>query len=149
MSSSSVFSKWIGYCLCRMPHRKSPQSLHWHPVLHGRAQPNPHLLREVSTGRLLWRLLSACVETLRAVTSFSLFFSGESHRAVQELQGHVQKAERDLQPKGEEPDNVYWHRGLGRFSFQREKRTTVRNVWGAREKVFTLLVYFEQAYKIK
>lgn len=45
--------------------------------------------------------------------------SGESLGAVQELQGHVQTAERDLRPEGEEPDHVYRHRGFGKLDLQR------------------------------
>lgn len=46
---------------------------------------------------------------------------GEPHRVVQELQGHVQKAERDLEPKGEEPDNVHWHWGFGELNLRTEE----------------------------
>lgn len=60
------------FCFCRLPHGGLPQPLLRHPVLHSCAQPNPHLLREVSTG---W-LFAAAVPLRREVRPWrSLFFS--------------------------------------------------------------------------
>lgn len=66
------------FCFCRLHHRRLPQPLLWHPVLHGRAEPNPHLLREVSTG-WLFTTTALCVER-SAVTPFRPFVLSQGNR---------------------------------------------------------------------
>lgn len=141
-----------------MPYRKSRQSLHWHPLLHGRAQPNPHLLREVSTGQLFWRLclLSACIET-SAVMSFPLFSSQGNHTELCRNCKDMYRKLNEIYSQKEKNQTMCIDIEDSVSSIYREKKMYyyyVFNVCRARDKnrnfhTIYLCFYFEQAYKLR